>query len=135
LGKLPFEKIIYCNDNPKYYIEKISMDKLLGINRPDNVANWMECFFNLHKNYMYDRYNDKSSFEKFLLHSSDDLPIVVKKEGNFYIDGEGKHRLTFAKCLGIEKVLVIYYCMGTTPLNCKCISLLKRDWKATLYRI
>lgn len=49
----------------------------------------------------------KEKFEKIILDppTIDNTPQVIKFGNNYYIDGEGKHRLTMAKCLGLEIVV------------------------------
>jgi len=87
----------------------IFLDKLVGMSRWDSYQfkNWIEVLDSLHKMRNFNIYSEKS-FENLIENppSYDNIPQVIYYDGEFYIDGEGKHRLTIAKCLGIEKAKV-----------------------------
>jgi len=107
LKYIPFPDIEYKESRieEKQYIR---LDKLVGLNRPDahQFKNWLEVLDSLHKMRNFNEYN-KEKFEKIILEPPliDNTPQVINFENNYYIDGEGKHRLTMAKCLGLEGVL------------------------------
>jgi len=107
---LPFE-VVSLNDDFPYAIEEvIAVSSIVGIDRDDDVSNWVECLGNLHKRRHFDLFVDRSVYEKFLMppaKSRDDLPEVIELDGKYYISTNGKHRLTFAKCLEIAKVRAV----------------------------
>lgn len=109
LKKLPFSETDYViGDDISYEVETINLVDLVGLNRNDDVNNWAECLLNLHKQYMYDRFKSKELFSKLLMNPGKaGHPKVIKKDKKYYIDGEGKHRLTIAKCIGIPKAKVL----------------------------
>lgn len=92
----------------------IDLDELVGMCRTDadRVSNWLEALEILvNKGINFSEYKSKEQFEKFIL--SDPYigyPLVTVLNNKYYIQGEGKHRLTIAKCLGLKKakVIVIY---------------------------
>lgn len=94
--------------------QTIDLDKLVGWNTGDGryKANWLECLDCLKKAENFYQATDKKKFEKFITNigalkkAEIPLPVVIAFEGNYYIDGDGKHRLTIAKALGIKKVPV-----------------------------
>ena len=49
-------------------------------------------------------YENKKDYTKFLVQGdpwpTDGLPIVIEIEGKYYIEGNGKHRLTILNVLG-----------------------------------
>lgn len=84
------------------------MSDIVGINRQDDVENWIECLLSLHKKRNFDLFSDKSTFEKFLTtvkNDDNDLPHVIEEGGKDFVAGNGKHRITFAKCLGIKTII------------------------------
>lgn len=110
-------------DTPDEYLktEVINLADLVGLCRPEaeEFSNWIEVLDSLHKMRNFIIY-EKKSFEKILMDppSFDNPPQVIKIDDKLYIDGEGKHRLTIAKCLGIEKVKVdVKYVTKDTPLS------------------
>jgi hypothetical protein len=111
IESLPFKSIdLDENDCENLFFEIISMSKLVGLNRSDDVSNWIECLFNLHKQRIFDFFKDRESFTKFIINCDEnyeDLPHVIEHEGEYYIDGDGKHRLTIAKCLNISHIPVL----------------------------
>lgn len=88
--------------------QEIRLDELVGLNRSDahQFENWLEVLDSLHKMRNFNEYK-KEQFEKIILDppTIDNTPQVIKFGNNYYIDGEGKHRLTMAKCLGLEIVV------------------------------
>jgi len=88
----------------------IDLELLCGINRNyEKSTNWMELLDNLHRPITIEQFKCVPSFESFMRTppAGLDLPIVIEREGYYYIDGGGKHRLTIAKCLGIKSAKVI----------------------------
>lgn len=116
--KIPLERVeelenMKCKDFPdidcskKEMVvveEEINLDKLVGWNRLDNGKNWLENLGNLHKFINFTMYNEKEEFENFMNKQSYDLPEVIEYQNEYYINGNGKHRLTIAKCVGVTKV-------------------------------
>lgn len=101
-------------DTNKSKTMTIKLSKLAGISRPDaeNLNNWIEALDYLHKMRNFAIY-EPSSFNKIILNPPcNQIPEVIEYEGKFYIGGEGKHRLTMAKCLKIKEAKVI-----VTPLK------------------
>lgn len=63
---------------------------------------------NAYKMGTIDNYDSKEIFKEFLLSDfSGGLPQVVECNGEYYIDGDGNHRLMLAKLLKISKAKVI----------------------------
>ncbi|BDH60690.1 hypothetical protein MTP04_08200 [Lysinibacillus sp. PLM2] len=65
----------------------------------------------VYKGINFTKFKNKEQFEQFIL--SDPYighPLVTVLNNKYYIQGEGKHRLTIAKCLGLKKakVVVVY---------------------------
>jgi len=110
IEELEFGKIDVNNEeysNTAFAV--ISVSKIAGINRQDNVKNWIECLFGLHKQRNFELFPGREKYEKFLMSGdkdSEDLPHVVEHGGKYYVSENGKHRITFAKCLGIENISV-----------------------------
>lgn len=87
----------------------IEIDKLVGLCRADAqfYNNWLDCLSNLHKMYIFHRYNP-TYFDNLLLNPpTNDLPEVLSLNNEYYILGNGKHRLTIAKCVGFKKAKVV----------------------------
>lgn len=108
---IPYE---YKEEDLKSTLEIIDLDKLKGWDRADAVGkgNWLECLDGLHKQRNFDLYKNKGKFEEFLnaieyCNELFGLPEVIEYEGEYFISGNGKHRLTIAKCVGIKSVPVI----------------------------
>ncbi|WP_353891769.1 hypothetical protein ABVR74_02895 [Lactococcus lactis subsp. lactis] len=63
---------------------------------------------NAHKMGTIDNYDSKENFKAFLISDfSGGLPQVVECNGEYYIDGDGNHRLMLAKLLKISEAKVI----------------------------
>ncbi len=85
----------------------IDVDKVVGLNqRYEEPKNWIELLSNLHKMRNFINFNIEK-FDDFLLNAVNDLPSVTLYNGEYYISGNGKHRLTMAKCIGYKKAKVI----------------------------
>lgn len=110
IKNLDFKKIDIDREEYNHIqAKKIEIKKLQGINRTVESNNWLELLFELHKLHNFDKFK-ASDFIKYISQLSTectDLPEVIEYQGEFYIDGNGKHRLTIAKCLGIKHCLVI----------------------------
>lgn len=92
--------------NPKFKI--VSMKNVIGINRNESANSWIELLFKLHKNRIFNLIEkDFSSFERYvnsINRDTEDKPVLIEVDDSYYIDDEGKHRLTIAKCLGLESI-------------------------------
>lgn len=97
--------------NPYHFMLKI--EELVGTTRViKSETSWLEYLNDCHKGYIFNIYNE-DSFDKVLVTEvTDGFPVVYNLDGQYYIAGNGKHRLTIAKCLGNKTVKVIVY-------NCK----------------
>ncbi|GLC89803.1 hypothetical protein [Lysinibacillus piscis] len=110
-------KAIYLTDDEfdesKNELKTMNLNDLEGICRPDadRAGNWLEALDILvYKGINFDRYKGREQFKKFLLDPEQWgqwYPVVTYIDDKYYIEGEGKHRLTIAKCLGIKEALVI----------------------------
>jgi hypothetical protein len=91
-------------------IEEIDLDSLVGVCRwdADQCKNWINVLNSLHKMRNFMIY-DKESFQEIITNppTHNIQPQVVEIDGELYIDGDGKHRLTMAKCLGLKKSTVL----------------------------
>lgn len=99
-------------DESKNELKKLNLNDLVGMCRPDadRVNNWLEALDVLvYKENNFIRYSGKEQFEKFMLNPEQWgqwYPVVTLIDNKYYIEGDGKNRLTIAKCLGIEEALV-----------------------------
>lgn len=106
------EQMMFCRvnldvtDYGKIEYKIIELDNLVGINRSDVAENWLEQLFKLHKKINFELFQNKINFEEYvnsLNENSLELPEVIENsDGKYYINGNGKHRLTIAKCLRIN---------------------------------
>ncbi|MCU8208205.1 hypothetical protein M2H09_23230 [Vibrio vulnificus] len=90
-------------------IKTIDLENLIGINRQEGYLNWVQALGSLQKGINFDllRKHGLPSFEQFVLNGSTvTLPQVIKKDGKYYVEGDGKHRLTLAKCCGLKRAQV-----------------------------
>ena len=90
--------------------ENFSVDNLCGIiyRGTNHVHNWIEQLDSTTKMYLIteDKINRIDDVLKNPLNK--DFPPVAMINGKYYIDeGDGKHRLTIAKCIGNKKAKVI----------------------------
>ncbi|WP_346209203.1 hypothetical protein [Aeromonas salmonicida] len=104
---LLFEKVNYDDSNrsPSYF-KTIKLADLAGINRTDSVDDWLALLFKLHKKINFEKYKDQDEFNKYvssLSSGNEDCPHVLEVNNKYYIDGNGKHRLTIAKCLEMDE--------------------------------
>ncbi len=94
------------------YFKMIELDDLVGINGDTQSNNWIECLSFLRKQNIFDKFQSKEQFIKYLSSCNaecDDLPRVIEHEAKYYVNGNGRHRLTIAKCLNIKEAPVIVY--------------------------
>lgn len=87
----------------------IESDNVVGtIRRIGKTISWYDFLDeNCHKDNTICRFN-KEEFDSVLLNQqTDGLPSVIKVEDEYYIAGNGLHRLTMAKCLGGKRARVI----------------------------
>lgn len=98
---------IHVDDCEQPYFAIIELKNLIGSSRNEPVMDWLDQLFFLNKRVNFGHYEKNKDFEQYLLSlnvSSDHLPhVFMNHNGNYFIGNEGKHRLTFAKCLGIER--------------------------------
>jgi hypothetical protein len=87
----------------------IPLRDLVGINnRAYRANNWLELLFDLSKPRTFELYKSRDNFQRYinsLNEGSVTLPDVLYVNGSYYICGDGKHRLTIAKCIGLDNVL------------------------------
>lgn len=108
------------DDNNSFEFFSMPLSNLLGYYRPDASQNktWVDCLSNLPKMSNFTRYTNLEDFDSFMNCNYDDklfvaiqsgigLPAVVQYKNNYYISGNGKHRLTIAKCIGLKTASVI----------------------------
>lgn len=87
----------------------IDSDKVVGTIRSirENMSWYDFLDEKCHKDNTIRCYN-KENFESVLLNPQiDGLPSVIEVDGEYYIAGNGLHRLTMAKCLGGKSAKVI----------------------------
>lgn len=100
--------------NPEDYLmtqEIIDVDKVVGYKSNHAVSNWYDAIGSkvLHKPETLRKYNPDSpqDFDKFLISENiNDPPSVIEIDGEYYVYGNGTHRLTIAKVLGGKKAWV-----------------------------
>jgi len=118
IRKMKFERTDYDeSDHGETYYDVISIDKLVGINRQDEVGNWLELLFKLHKKRHFDLFKSQDTFKSYvkdLNEACDDLPHVLDIGGEYVVNGNGKHRLTIAKCIGVNQFPVIVTTLNNT---------------------
>jgi hypothetical protein len=113
--KLEFESIWLDNDvidEKQFREENIEVDDIVGIcNRIDQADNWIDLLGALHKMRNFDDYKkyQKQQFDVILVDPERygiPVPKVISHQGKLYIAGEGKHRMTMAKCIGAKSAKV-----------------------------
>lgn len=88
----------------------INSDDIVGVYRPIHADDWLNMLDDkyCHKNRNFEKF-DYDDFTKLLLNEPiDGFPVVIKYKNKYYIEGNGLHRLTIAKCIGnlTAKVIV-----------------------------
>lgn len=110
LKSMPVKEIIYNSDgNYQNTLEIIDTDRIVGLARCFWDNNWLDVLSEkyCHKVRNFTRY-DADTFDIVLqCEHSDDYPSVIECQGEYYISGNGLHRLTMAKCLGNRKAKVV----------------------------
>ncbi|MGD6878388.1 hypothetical protein [Bacillus infantis] len=114
IRSLPFKIIdesLIRTDNELNYEKIINLSDLVGTSRLDvSSDNWIDYLGSLHKmrnfNYPVETYHRVLINPSLLDPPSVYLPDVIYNEGKYYINGEGKHRLTIGKCIGATKAKV-----------------------------
>ncbi len=86
---------------------EIELSDLIGTCRNDNHNNWYELMHGLNKKRHFDLFTSKEELNLRINVKSDDMPDVIEINGKYYINSNGRHRLTIAKCLGIKTALVM----------------------------
>ncbi|WP_155400703.1 hypothetical protein [Vibrio nigripulchritudo] len=83
---------------------KINLSDLAGINKESNYKTWFDSLETLKKQSHFTEFTSIQDFENILVNPNDinELPRVILYNGKYYIDGNGRHRLTIAKCLGLD---------------------------------
>lgn len=89
----------------------ILVDSIEGISRPpySEVNNWFEMLGHLHKKTCFDKYSSEEQFKQFVISERKDIPEVYEYQNKYYVHGEGKHRITIAKCLGLNLIRAKIY--------------------------
>ncbi|MBE5918577.1 MAG: hypothetical protein E7272_01920 [Pseudobutyrivibrio ruminis] len=92
--------------------EIIDVDKIVGVARGCTPKNWAEALSEeyFHKPSTCMKYVSKKAFQDFLLNDKQSyavgLPSIVEVDGEYYIYGDGYHRLVLARTLGNMKAVV-----------------------------
>lgn len=111
--QLPFHALdssVHVTELDKPLAREIHMTDLVGTARPDATNDWVDYLDSLHKMVNFE--HDPESFHRILMDPPyDNLPEVIKYCRGYYIAGNGKHRLTIGKCVGVAtaKVLITGY--------------------------
>jgi hypothetical protein len=89
-------------------LEEVELSKITGVNREERAGNWLASLMSLHKQYNFDRFAGRDNFQKFLLDSASmDLPHLIAHGDGYLVGQNGKHRVTIAKCLGLNKIAAL----------------------------
>jgi len=96
--------------NYKREVKIINSDDIIGSTRFTMYGNWYDMLVkDCHKQRNFEIFDITIFDEVLMCETSEDVPSVVEVNGQYYIAGSGKHRLTFAKCLGNRQVIVVVY--------------------------
>jgi len=110
LEKILVKEIPY-NSNIDYEkkLNIIDTDKIVGLARPFWDQTWLDVLSDkyCHKNRDFELFNAENFDDILLCEQVDGYPTVVEFENEYYISGNGLHRLTIAKCIGNKKAKVI----------------------------
>lgn len=110
LKNMPVKEIIYNSDgNYQNTLEIIDTDKIVGLARGFWDNNWLDVLSEkyCHKVRNFTSYNPDTFDRVLQCDNSTDYPSVVEFQGEYYISGNGLHRLTMAKCLGNRQAKVV----------------------------
>lgn len=94
----------------KRYYKLIDLNDLAGTTRNIKGLTWIEVLGEFcNKPITIENFIDKENYRIFIESTNplNDYPEVLKKEGKYYVAGNGLHRLTIAKCLGLERALCV----------------------------
>ncbi len=82
----------------------IDISDLVGINKEDNFESWFDSLETLKKQDHFTNFSVNSAFEDILTNPNNlaELPRVIAVGDKYYVSGNGRHRLTIAKCLGLR---------------------------------
>lgn len=109
LNSIKVEDADYNSINIKRSCYAIDLDKLIGTTRHVGDITWLEMLERFcHKGTTFDKYTSegfKSFIEKNNINV--DYPHVYKKDDKYYIVDDGLHRLTIAKCIGLQRAYCI----------------------------
>ena len=86
---------------------EIELSDLAGTCRNDFHNNWYEALHGLNKKRHFDLFVSKEELNSRIHVVNDDMPDVIEVDGKYYINSNGRHRLTIAKCRGIKTALVV----------------------------
>lgn len=102
------------NMKVRVYEDIIELSKLLGVDRPFVPAdNWIDFLKDCHKLRNFKDNFSVQSYKNLLLDpSKNEIPNLAPKvvylyNGKYYIDGEGKNRLTIGKCIETTHAKVV----------------------------
>lgn len=114
LRSLKFKILNFCDNNKDTSTYNkdivINLNDIVGTSRIIcNENNWFDYMLkDAHKMRNFNEFaKNKCSYQDYLLTKSDDLPHVYEYNNEYYIGGNGKHRIVIAKCFEIEKIRVI----------------------------
>lgn len=89
-------------------IEKIEINKDVGTTRPDiDADNFEEFIDTFHKEYLLNKSNDVLS--EIISNPNNGHPEIYSYNGEYYLCGEGKHRIIIALLMGMLTMPVIVY--------------------------
>ncbi len=111
IRNLPFKEIDYHENIDNLEQKIIEVKDIVGTSRSfqTGIKDWFDYMLkDVHKMINFNMFEkNKSNYETFLLNPSDDLPHVLELDNEYYIGHNGKHRITIAKCFGIQRIRVI----------------------------
>ncbi len=98
----------------------IDVDKVVGAYRPISPTSWLDTldYKYCHKNIdfeLFEKYGVKAFEEILLSEPYDGYPEVYEYNGEYYIAGNGLHRLTIAKCIGSMRAVA--FVKKIQPIN------------------
>lgn len=115
LSSMKIERIPSGVDRKEYgEVVCIPLDMLVGYDRICDAQNWWEAICSLHKMNTLKWIAEKKDFREYMQNTNklnaDGFPCVSEYRGKYYISDDGCHRLTVAKCIGINNVCVYVKC-------------------------
>lgn len=99
----------FYNDDELGFPEvmEIELSNLVGTCRNNFHNNWYEALHGLSKQMHFYLFTTKENLNSLIHFENDYMPDVIEVNGKYYINSNGRHRLTIAKCLGIKTALVV----------------------------